>query len=152
MYIQAGEEVRPPCPPPPAPSIAQHPLPPPPQVAVPFKLAYTDFSPPAAVAGTRGGRVILVACACAAAIAPDPSPAAVGEARVQAQGQGSLPLEMTVSFTRKGSGCRCCFCCHHISNPPFAGDTKAFHVLRVVVLPQPFVADRVLRLYQPQHE
>jgi len=86
MYIQAGEEV-----------------------AVPFKLAYTDFSPPAAVA------------------------AAVGEARVQAQGQGSLPLEMTVSFTRKG-------------------DTKAFHVLRVVVLPQPFVADRVLRLYQPQHE
>ena len=29
---------------------------------------------------------------------------------------------------------------------------RPFHVLRVVVLPQPFVADRLLRLYQPQHE
>jgi hypothetical protein len=57
----------------------------------------------------------------------------VGEAQVQDQAPGSVPLEVTVSFSRKG-------------------DSKPFHVLRVVVLPQPFVADRVLRLYQPQHE
>lgn len=86
MFIQAGEEV-----------------------ALPFKVAYTDFRAPAAIA------------------------AAVGEAKVVPGADGSLPMEMTVSFTRKG-------------------DVKPFHVLRVVVLPQPFVADRVLRLYQPQHE
>jgi hypothetical protein len=86
MFIQAGEEV-----------------------ALPFKVAYTDFRTPAAVS------------------------AAVGEAVVLPAAAGSLPTEMTVTFTRKG-------------------EVKPFHVLRVVVLPQPFVADRVLRLFQPQHE
>jgi hypothetical protein len=86
LYVQAGEEV-----------------------ALPFKLSYTDFRSPAAVA------------------------AAIGEAHVLQGPHGSMPMELTVSFTRKG-------------------DVKPFHVLRVVVLPQPFVADRVLRLFQPQHE
>lgn len=62
------------------------------EVALPFKVSYTDFRPPAAVA------------------------AAVGEAKVQQGAGGSVPMEMTVSFTRKG-------------------DSKPFHVLRVVVLP-----------------
>ena len=86
LYVQAGEEV-----------------------ALPFKLAYTDFRAPAAVA------------------------AAIGEAQTVQGAHGSTPVELTVSFTRRG-------------------DDRPFHVLRVVVLPQPFVADRVLRLYQPQHE
>jgi hypothetical protein len=56
LYIQSGEEL-----------------------ALPFKLMYSDFRAPSAIA------------------------AAVGEAQIPSGVCGSLPLEATVTFTRKGS-------------------------------------------------
>jgi hypothetical protein len=60
--------------------------------------------------------------------APAAVAAAVGEAQALQDAHTSAPMEATVSFTRKG-------------------EARPFHVLRVVVLPQPFVADRVLKLF-----